>query len=440
MNDNNMNTGLLAAARDAWLSGARLRATRARCKRFAYGDQWSDPTPGTDGASEAEIAMKAGRRPMTNNLIRQLVKTVVGRYRAIADEKKTYVAPTDSDVVRNELAELDSRMLEEFLISGCAVQRVVAERRLQGTGVWVDNVSPDRFFVNAYRDPRGFDIELTGMLHDMSPAEVVARFAGADAAKARRIRRLYASEDATLPGLSLSAGASVVSADFFAAPPGKWRVIELWTLDAVADAGTAGRRKAQSRQQLDFVWQCRWLAPDGTVLASYHSPFAHGQHPFAVKHYPLIDGEVHSFVDDLLDQQRCINRLITIIDHIMSCSAKGVLLFPVEQLPDNMDWQKVMDAWAASDGVIPITGQGEMPRQMVTNGAANGAYQLLSLQMKLFDDISGVGGTLLGRSDSGAKGVSLYEAQVRNATIALYDLLLTFEAFTKQRDYKMKNC
>ena len=60
--------------------------------------------------------------------------------------------------------------------------------------------------------------------------------------------------------------------------------------------------------------------------------------------------------------------------------------------------------------------------------------------MKIFEDISGVGDTLTGRSDSGARGAGLYEAQVRNATIALYDLLLTFDAFTAQRDEKMKNC
>lgn len=429
------NQAYLLAARDAWMGAAGLRAARARCKRFAYGKQWSEPGPG--GRTEGEAALKCGRRPMTNNLIRQLVKTVIGRYRAMAEERKTYVAPPDSPCVRNHLDELDSRMLEEFLISGTAVQRVVSERRLQGTGVWVDNVSPDRFFCNAYRDPRGFDMELAGMLHDMSPAEVLARFGGADAGRQQRIRRIYGD---TGPGVLSMPGATLGATDFFAASPGKWRVVELWTLDAVAaPGGRRGRRRDQAAG-LDFVWQCRWLAPDGTLLQSYASPFAHGSHPFAVRHYPLTDGEVHSFVEDLLDQQRCINRLITMIDHIMNCSAKGVLLFPVEQMPPNMDWQKVSEAWAAADGIIPITGCGTMPQQINNGGGAAGAYQLLSLQMKIFEDISGVGDTLLGRNDSPAKGASLYEAQVRNATIALYDLLLTFGAFTRQRDEKMKNC
>ena len=124
----------------------------------------------------------------------------------------------------------------------------------------------------------------------------------------------------------------------------------------------------------------------------------------------------------------------------MSCSAKGVLLFPTDQLPPDVSWQEVTDAWASADGVIPITGRGQLPQQMVTGNAASGAYQLLSLQMQLFDTMSGVGDALSGRTDAANRSEGLYEAQVRNATIALYDLLLTFEAFTAQRDEKMKNC
>lgn len=313
----------LLRARDAWLAAAAQRAQRARCKRFTYGRQWSDPGPG--GYTEAELAEKNGRRPLTNNLIRQLVKTVIGRFRALAEERKTYDDEPGSDRLRNQLAELDCRMLEEFLISGTAVQRIVAERRLQGSGVWVDNVSPDRFFCNAYHDPRGFDIDLAGMLHDMSPAELLARFGGSNAQRQQRLRRIYKGLSGS--DIPLSPGMTLAATDFFTPDPGKWRVVELWTLDAVSAARSRGGGRERSAR-LDFVWQCRWLAPDGTVLSSYASPFAHGTHPFAVRHYPFTDGEVHSFVADLLDQQRCINRLITMIDHIMSCSAKGVLLFP----------------------------------------------------------------------------------------------------------------
>lgn len=64
--------------------------------------------------TEGELASKNGRVPLTNNLIRQLVKTIVGRFRASLAEAGARPSAT---ALRNQLDELDSRMLEEFLIS-----------------------------------------------------------------------------------------------------------------------------------------------------------------------------------------------------------------------------------------------------------------------------------------------------------------------------------
>ena len=97
--------------------------------------------------------------------------------------------------------------------------------------------------------------------------------------------------------------------------------------------------------------------------------------------YPLTDGEIHPFVEDVIDQQRYINRLIMMIDKMMASAAKGVLLFPVDQLPEDMKWEEVFDTWARSDGVIPITGRGtSLPQQVVTPTDGVGAYRLLELQ------------------------------------------------------------
>jgi len=254
---------ILELAYKTWCAGAGLRSRRHRYKSYTYGDQWCDTVRDRHGRYMREDAriIESGSKPLTNNLIRQLVKTVVGRYRTQSAESGLYSGEVAEPARRNGLAELESRLLEEFLISGCAVQRVVSERRMQGTGVWVDNVCPDRFFVNAYRDPRGFDIELAGMLHDMSPAELLARFAGADAAKAQRIRRSYSAAEAALPPTS-------ASLDFFTAPAGKWRVVEMWTLDAVVRP--AGRRRASARcAATEFVWQCRWASVCRKVLSAH---------------------------------------------------------------------------------------------------------------------------------------------------------------------------
>ncbi len=416
----------------AWCAASDLRRRRERYKNYTYGNQWCDIVRNTDGrlTTEEQAIELSGAKPLSNNLIRQLVKTVVGRFRSQAAEAALYSSADIAQLAaRNCLAELDSRLLEEFLISGCIVQRIVSERRREGCGTWVDNVELPRFFVNRFRDPRGFDIDLVGMLHDMTVPEIINRFAGGKPEKAAELRRIYAGTDASvLAGteLGMAAGAE---AFFCATDADRCRVIELWTFDS--------REKNDGSASMDFVWHCRWLAPDGTVLSEYDSPYSHGGHPFVVKFYPLTDGEVHSFVEDVIDQQRYINRLIVLLDKMLATSAKGVLLFPMDQMVENMKWSDITTVWAHSDGVIPISGRGaHLPHQVVTNTAGSGAYQLLELQMKLFEDISGVGDALLGRTGGTARGVEMFDTQVRNATIALADIFDTFTAFIESRNAK----
>ena len=93
--------------------------------------------------------------------------------------------------------------------------------------------------------------------------------------------------------------------------------------------------------------------------------------------------------------------------------------------------------WSQPDSVVPIDGQGEMPTQVVTNTSGSGAYQALQLQMQLLGDISGLSDAFLGRNVSAATGTDMYEAQVRNASLTLTDLLDTYTAFIGERDAKV---
>lgn len=265
----------------AWSAYGAMRSRRERCKRFTYGDQWGDPVSDGHGGyiCEGEQIVNSGKRPYTNNLIRQLVKSVVGHYRTLAREQGYYSGAVAQVSRRNQLPELDARAMEEFLISGCAIQRVADERRWHGNGVWVDNVDPRRFFANAFQDPRGWDIDMLGMLHDMTLPELLNRFCGGDGARAAEIRSLYSGiESGAVASLAQTGAPSfhVCSA------AGRCRVVEVWTFDS--------RPSANGSADAEFCWHCRNFAPDGTLLAEYDSPYAHGSHPFVIKFYPLTDG------------------------------------------------------------------------------------------------------------------------------------------------------
>lgn len=423
-----MSDLILDKAYATWAQWADFRRRREHSAAFTYGEQWcdmvTDPNnPEGPRIREDRAIESSGRRPYTNNLIRQLVKTVVGRFRTRAADDGIYSGDIGGIAGANALGEMDARMLEEFLISGAAVQRITSERRWPGAGIWIDNVDPARFFVNPYRDPRGWDIEMIGQTHDMSLAQIINRFAQGDRTRAADFGRLYARGADTV-------GLGLADADSFLTPAtaDKCRVIEVWTFES--------RPIDPESAFSNFVWHCRWFAPDGTVLSEYDSPYAHRSHPFAVKLYPLTDGQIHSFVEDVVDQQKFINRLIVTLDHVLSCSAKGVLLFPIEQKPRDQDWNFIASRWSRADGIIPITGKGGLPQQITGNGATAGAHQLLQLQMQLFEKVSGVGDALYGRDNGSARGADFFDAQIRNAQIALADLFETFTSFITERNTK----
>lgn len=426
----------LQRAYNYWNSAAEFRRRRNRFKNYTYGNQWCDPVTDIDGhiCPEGDLARSRGHNPVTNNLIRQLVKTVVGRYRTRAAEQQLYTAPAIREIARrNSLAELDARMLEEFLISGCAVQRISYERRFDGTAVWIDNVSPAKIFVNPFSDPRGSDINFIGQLHDMPWPEIVNRFAGGSRRKADEIRHSFEKGAELWMAAAGAFADNAESVDFHsAAETSLFRVVEVWSFDA-------SESDPEKPLAMDFKWHCRWFAPNGTLLREADSPFPHRQHPFVLKFYPLTDGEVHPFVEDVIEQQRCVNRMVTLIDHMLATSAKGVLLYPADQLPQGMTYDDVARRWAQTDGILPITGRGaSLPSQVVTNTAQSGAHQLLQLQLKLFQDVSGVGDALLGRSDLSANGARMLDAQIANATAALADTFDTFLSFTEIRNSKAR--
>ncbi len=450
-----MDADYLKLAYEAWLAGGSVRESRRRCRRFAYGHQWDETiiTPDGHTMTEGQYAAMNGQRPMSNNLIRQMVRNLIGCFRSNPQYDVWPDGLMKDTAELNMLAELDSRLLEEFLISGCAIQRVTYEKRIGGTGVWVDNVSPDRFFVNPFTDPRGHDIEIVGMLHDMSLKEVEVRFGHRFAPG--EIERIYANMELN----------PEIAGDFYAGSGGKCRVIEVWTLevrqavrcyDPLSATGfiaprserralrridaarrAKGKPRIHTRDYTTLRWRGRFYTPSGLLLDEMDSPYGHQLHPFAVKYYPLNDGEVHSCVEDVIDQQRYVNRLVTLLDHILGVSAKGVLLFPLDAKPDDMSWDDVADIWCDCRGILPYrqsTYGNAMPQQIIAPGGSAGASELLKLQMDMFKQISGVHGALQGQTSTGLTSASLFEAQSRNAMLSLHDLFESFESFRRARN------
>jgi len=454
---------ILERARECWRRGAEFRSRRERCKRFTYGDQWSDRLQDAFGNSvkEEEMMLSQGNMPLTNNLIRRLVRNVLGvfrnRWKAPApvarDPSEAAEAATIAKLLQynmeiNRMEEVYSRTMEEFLISGLAVHKKWFGRRDGIADCWTDAVPGDKFFWDPEaRDIRGWDISVIGEIHNMTFGRICASFATSPA-DCRSLGRIF-GVDFRNPPADLRFELTEVwtrepqplwichdrlrGVRFEVAEEDYERKVEAVNASRLAEIGENALLIEARWTQADR-WRYHFIAPTGHVLASGTSPYAHGRHPYVVKAYPFIDSEIHSFVGDIIDQQKFTNRLITMYDWILRSSAKGVLLFPEGALPEGCDINDIAEEWSRFNGVIVYRPRAGVPQpQQVSSNATNiGITELLEIQMKMMEDISGVNGALQGKLDNTSMSGTLYNQQTQNSLTSLADLMRCFEDFIMQ--------
>lgn len=488
---------VLMEANYYWNQMSDFRRERERNKRYTYGYQWDDiVTVNEDGCikkmTEGEYIKKQGNVPLKNNMIRRLVRNVVGVFRSQSkeptctarDRDEQKLGETMSTILQcnrqlNRMSELDARTMEEFLISGFIVHRKSYGWRNGKEDCWTDYVQPNNFFIdNNMRDFRGWDVSCLGEVHDISFGELCEQFAQSpeDYQKLKDIYA-YAMDKQVISTTMASFGYSNNNDTDFLVPRdyGRCRVIEVWRKEQkpryrchdyqngdifkinVEDYDYYVTQVNKERMELgrangmeddeiplveadwfmDDYWYFYYLSPFGDILKEGETPFEHGSHPYVFKAYPFIDGEIHSFVADVIDQQRYTNRLITLYDWVIRATAKGVLLIPEDCLGDH-DPQEFADAWTQVNGVIVFkpSKSGQLPTQIAANATNIGIGELLNLQLKFFEDISGVNGALQGKPGYSGTSAALYNQQTQNATTSLLDLLEAFSYFVRDGAYK----
>lgn len=485
---------VLMEAQHYWNQMDDFRHDRERNKRYTYGFQWDDIIC-VDGKkmSEEDYIKAQGNVPLKNNLIRRLVRNVLGVYRSQLkeptctardrDEQKlgeTMTTILQCNMQLNRMNEVNARSMEEFLISGFIVHRKSYGWRNGKEDCWTDNVQPNNFFIdNNMRDFRGWDVTCLGEVHDVSFGQLCEQFAHTPQ-EYRRLKEIYkwAARKEYIASYAERFGYSrLENYDFLlTSEPGRCRVIEVWrkeqkpryrchdyqngdifkieVSDYEEQVANVNRERMQMAKEagmpedevplikatwfVDDYWYFYYLSPFGDILKEGETPFEHGSHPYVFKAYPFIDGEIHSFVADVIDQQRYTNRLITLYDWIMRASAKGVLLMPEDCLPDGVSMDDIAESWAEFNGIIVYkpSQSRQIPQQVANNSTNIGITELLNLQLKFFEDISGVNGALQGKPGFSGQSAAMYNQQVQNSTMALLDMLECFSQFTIDGAYK----
>ena len=188
-------------------------------------------------------------------------------------------------------------------------------------------------------------------------------------------------------------------------------------------------------------WYYRYMTPGGDVLQEGRSPYWHGEHNYVLHLYPLIQGKLGNFVEQFIDQQRAINRTATLIDFIRGTSSKGVLVVDDDAF-ESMSREEVIDEYVRYNGVLFVKlkpGQSidGVVRQYNSGAAVAGDFELLNLQLRLINDISGVNSAMQGQAPKAGTPASLYAQQIQNSSLNLKGLFDGFRTFRRRRDNKV---
>ena len=489
-----INVPLLERFHRAWENLSRFREDRDRSLRYVYGDQWSDTiTYKGRVITEKNYIQSNGNIPLVNNVMRGLVNSVTGIYAKQDTEPVCFARNREDQSVGNMMTTalqcnwqvnkmpiLLLNIFEESLISGAAIARETYEFRDDILDEFTDSVNPYYMAWEGGSDPRHTDVRMIGQMHDLDYNDMVASFVNERTGITMdELRNMYFGVDGKRvsefnePALHQLNEKNNISNIGFYQPSEqyKYRVFEIWTKEIKPrircwDTNSGERYKIELSQKneieaenlrrlemgarygmatedipliemTDFVdnyWYFSFLTPSGHVLYEGETPYEHKSHPYTIKLYPFVNGEVHSFTSTFIDQQRYINRLITLNDFILRTSAKGVTLVPEDCIPDEMSPEEFAEKWTSVDGLIiykPKTGSNLKPEIFHNNSTNIGINEMLQLQLGLIDRISNVTGALQGKQAASGTSAARYGMEAQNATTSLAAILKMFTSFTE---------
>jgi hypothetical protein len=479
------------------LSDFRTRYQRNR--NYLAGRQWNDiiyDDTIKSYTTEDSYIRRQGRVPLKNNLIASLMKNLIGQYR-----RNPVQSMVNSRAPEGQLeAEMVSNALQSVLEANRAIEKDVKAckidalsggifQKLQYTyiqeqnrnNIKISNVNVNKLCFNTdIEDPD--DIRRICQLYDIYIDDAVRLFASNKDEEAR-IKEIYSMASGIKNYWDSTNYLNVDKYDniSFLQPEqmDKCRVYEIWEIESEwrlrgvhdpldasyatyplseevniknenADRIKKGKAAGMSddeiasnlityEKRMDQFWTYKFMTPTGHVLAQGETPYEHKSHPFVISLFPLIDGEIRGWMEDVIDQQRQINRMLTLMDFIISTSSKNTLMVAKESVPDDMSPEDFAAEYHKVGGVIFFKSKPgvPLPSTIQNNSIPAGISEMLQIQMKMIEDVSGIQGPIQGKSAPSGTPASLYEQEAANASLNTVDFMQTFADFKRSRDLKI---
>lgn len=448
--------------------------------------------------TERTYMEKRNMTPMTNNIMVSILESITGLYAKQGTEPVCFARDNDSRELSDmmsatmqcnwqttEMQDLLNHAIKDYLQGGQMFVREGWESKtLEMPDAWTELMEPDHVFFECGSDPRHNDLSLIGVLHDVSREDLYQKFAKEEYnLTINDLNTIFDIEDPYDHGggYEFNNEKALENLSFDYSSKGKHyvRVIEVWTtetkprlqcFDPIATSGNnayfridlddtamiehlrkqnAERIKQckelgvpddeipqiRSWEVADKYWYYTYMAPDGTILCQGETPYDYKEHPFTMKLYPYINGEIHPFLTNVIDQQRYINRLIVMNDMALRSSFKGFKMIPTTVLGGRTP-EQFMEEAIEYDGWIFYTPKRTMPQvkpEIITASAANiGTNELLQIELNLIREVTNVSGALQGKTPSAGTSAARYAQESQNATTSLFTILSDMEVFTER--------
>lgn len=396
----------------------------------------------------------------------------------------------------NEANELDALNIEELTLSATFGWKIGYkwQPQLNRKEVKIDNLDMTRFFYNVdSNDIRNEDIKICGELHDVTVDEVISMF-GFTSKDRDRVLELFQEGVDDLPNYRSARWKDKLPNFEIPQNDGDLRLIEVWikefddvhflhdpkegssemvdkawfiqegvdpelveelTIAEIVEMLNASRVEYATMQgvnpmsvplytleeKYEPVWNVYYLTPAGNLLHKRRTPYDHEEHPYVFRRH-MIDGKPLPLVSSIIDQQRHVNRLISMIDASLGRSLKNVMMIDIKSIPAEYknNYQDYLDDMVKMGNTIFYTsadGTASVPREISSNSIPAGSMELLSLQSELLKDLSAVNDAMQGKEPQSGTPASLYAQQTINASITNKDMFDFYFSALRIRNRKV---
>ena len=488
---------LYERCQQSWNNGDDIRKNYERIRSYVFDDQWGDVIHWRNGEiTEREYIQRRGNVPLQNNIMISIQNSIVGLYTKQSGEPNCFAVRRDSQWLsdmmsatmqqnwqKTKMLSMLKKVVGEYLDGGVAIARETMKEFNGERHAWTDHIGLNYAFWESGDDVRMSDLRLIGVLHDVAPGELYEKFCNDQYGwTVEEINKVFEITDTGIHRYYRTSGVqhndkNKLSYVSFDKPSDEslCRLIEVWTketktryqcydplaqnadeveyrveINDIQNVIAENELRIQQYREVgvpeddwalieyelkeDEYWFYTFMAPDGTVIADGESPYEFG-HPFSISLYPYINAEVHPFMGNIIDQQRYINRLIIMHDMAARSAAKGLTIFPMENIPDGMDKQDIADEMTEYDGILFIQTNKLNPNlrpEIITSGAVQiGTQELLQMELNLARDITNVSGALQGKTPSAGTSAARYAQETQNATTSLEAFMHDITSFAE---------